>query len=164
MIALEAITALLVGLAVLVLILGPLVGSRSAEPPAAALDEPEEFEETRKGMALGALKEIEFDRATGKLSEEDYEALKAKYTIRAVEILREEQTDPVEALIAARVKSLRDGQVPSCPTCGPRPESDAAFCSSCGSRLEGAMVCPICGGGLVPGGRFCGSCGSAVAA
>ena len=164
MIALEAITALLVGLAVLVLILGPLVGNRSAAPPAPALDEPEEFEETAKGMALGALKEIEFDRATGKLSDEDYQALKAKYTMRAVEILREEGTDPIEAMIAARVQTLRAGGPRVCPTCGPRPESDAAFCSTCGVRLDGVPVCPSCGGGLEPGGRFCGTCGTAIAA
>jgi hypothetical protein len=31
-------------------------------------------------MALAALKEIEFDRETGKLSDADYELLKTRYT------------------------------------------------------------------------------------
>jgi len=35
-------------------------------------------------VALRALKEIEFDRATGKLSDTDYEQLKAKYTQAAL--------------------------------------------------------------------------------
>src|SRR6059036_3830150 len=40
-------------------------------------------------VALRALKEIEFDRATGKLSDTDYDALKQKYTTLAVETLRD---------------------------------------------------------------------------
>ena len=40
--------------------------------PHRARDEPEDLEETPKGIALAALREIEFDRATGKLSDEDY--------------------------------------------------------------------------------------------
>ena len=35
-------------------------------------------------VALRALKEIEFDRATGKLSDTDYDQLKAKYTQEAL--------------------------------------------------------------------------------
>ena len=76
--------------------------------------EPLDPEETPKGVALAALKEIEFDRETGKLSDEDYEFLKAKYTMAAVEALRGEQvasvSNDIEALIAARVRSLRSAR------------------------------------------------------
>src|SRR3989442_11196200 len=41
-----------------------------------------------QAVALRALKEIEFDRATGKLSDTDYEQLKAKYTEAALAALR----------------------------------------------------------------------------
>src|SRR6266571_4289748 len=41
-------------------------------------------------VALRALKEIEFDRATGKLSDTDYDALKAEYTAAALAALRAE--------------------------------------------------------------------------
>ena len=44
-----------------------------------------------QAVALRALKEIEFDRATGKLSDSDYEQLKAKYTAEAVAAMRGEQ-------------------------------------------------------------------------
>ena len=53
--------------------------------------EPLDPEETAKGVALTALKEIEFDRETGKLSDADYELLKGKYTAAALEALRMEQ-------------------------------------------------------------------------
>ena len=68
--------------------------------------------------AIDALREIEFDRETGKLSETDYAALKSRYTERAV-------------------SEMRGGGAQSavCPNCGMRPEPDAKFCSSCGSPL-----------------------------
>ena len=53
-------------------------------------DEPTDLEETPKGIALSALKEIEFDQATGKLSDEDYAMLKGKYTAQALQALRAE--------------------------------------------------------------------------
>src|SRR2546426_9361780 len=44
-----------------------------------------------QAVALRALKEIEFDRATGKLSDTDYDQLKAKYTQEALAAMREER-------------------------------------------------------------------------
>src|SRR6266849_1729928 len=41
-----------------------------------------------RAVAVRALKEIEFDRATGKLSDVDYEALEREYTAAAVAALR----------------------------------------------------------------------------
>src|SRR6266480_4118831 len=43
-----------------------------------------------RAVALRALKEIEFDRATGKLSDADYDALKTRYTAEALAALRAE--------------------------------------------------------------------------
>ena len=48
--------------------------------------------------------------------------------------------------------------VDACATCGPRPEPDAIFCSSCGRFLGGP--CPGCGAATdQPGARFCPACG-----
>jgi hypothetical protein len=143
---LEAVAAALVGLAGLVLVLEPLLRRhRHPLPPAA---EPIDPEETPRGVALSALKEIDFDRATGKLSETDYHFLKAKYTALALEALRAAESPatflPAEALIAARVQALRAGESGAlrCRTCGPRPEPDAIFCSTCGLRLESIASAP----------------------
>jgi hypothetical protein len=66
--------------------------------------------------------------------------------------------DPVEAAVRA-VQARR----PKCPTCGPRPESDATYCSGCGHYLPGA--CGSCGTAVeLPGARFCNSCGAQLAA
>ena len=134
----EAIAAALVGLAALWLGLQPLFTAGKPLPPSEPLD----LEETPRGVALAALKEIDFDRETGKLSEADYQFLKAKYTAIALEALRTESDDTsaerLEAMIAARVRAVRTPGVdsgPRCGTCGPRPEPDAVFCSTCGHRL-----------------------------
>lgn len=164
--ALEAIAAALVGMLAVYVVLRPIFS-----PPEPALPaEPLDPEETPKGVALTALKEIEFDRETGKLSDADYELLKQKYTASALEALRAEEraagpTD-VEAMIAARVRSLRSAPAgaPSCATCGPRPEADAAFCSGCGRRLQAGGACERCGAPLAPDSRFCEGCGTRVAA
>lgn len=70
----------------------------------------------RESSAVEALRELEFDRQTGKLSDADYDALKARYTAQAV-------------------TAMRAGNAPICETCGPRPEPDAEYCSRCGARL-----------------------------
>lgn len=160
--AAEAVAAVVLGGLVLWLILEPLFRPVAAAP---AFLEPLDPEETRRGIALIALKEIDFDRATGKLSDRDYEELKAKYTTEALAALREDQSpaDAVEALIADRVRSLEQATShPACARCGPRPEPDAKFCSSCGSPLGPAPECRVCHAPLEPGSRFCSACGVAA--
>lgn len=167
----EAVLAAAVALIVLWIVLRPLARRDSAAPPAA---EPLDPEETPKGVALAALKEIEFDRATGKLSDPDYEQLKARYTRAAVAALRVEAArgapDDVEAMIAGRVRGLRFAgastppSAPACATCGPCPEPDAVFCSSCGLRLRAPEACPHCAAPLPLDSRFCEACGARVAA
>jgi hypothetical protein len=128
---------------------------------------------------VSALREIEFDRATGKLSDTDYAELKASYTRDAIDAMRSSDNreaeravrpaataaggmlavdDPAEAAILRyRVRGS------DCPSCGPRPESDAAFCSDCGRFLGGS--CAGCGAPATEAGaRFCTNCGKTLAA
>ena len=167
--ALEALAALVVGLAALGFVLAPVLWPHEAAPE---LPEPVDPEETRRGIALAALHEIEFDQATGKLSDEDYAMLKGKYTAQALQALRAEDGLPVavgptgiEAGIAARAVAIRAEGVSglACPHCGPRPELDAVFCSTCGAGLD-ARTCNDCGATLPSGSRFCDQCGKRVAA
>ena len=117
-----------------------------------------------QAVALRALKEIEFDRATGKLSDADYDDLHAKYQAAALAALRAEQgaasREPRPAP-APRSPLL----APTCPVDGPRPEPDAVFCSACGRRLGTAPgYCARCGSALDTDARYCNRCGSRVAA
>jgi hypothetical protein len=118
--------------------------------------------------AVTALREIEFDRATGKLSDVDYAELKRRYTQEAVIAMRREglavaasgaaPDDEIEAVIRA----FRAGQA-SCRTCGPRPEPDADFCSNCGRYLHDG--CASCGAPVEAlDARYCMNCGTRLAA
>jgi Double zinc ribbon len=156
--------AVVLGAGIIWLVLQPLVWPARPKP---AVYIPPEPEETRRGVALAALRDLELDRETGKLSDDDYAWLKARYTGEAVAALRAEDAtggeSDIEQLIAARAKAMAGGP-PACPICGPRPEADALFCSTCGTRLGSVDDCARCGAALPADGRYCELCGTAVAA
>ncbi len=116
--------------------------------------------------AVGALREIEFDRATGKLSDADYAALKSRYTAEALEAMRAADAGaiPSEAEDLAEEAILRyRKRAVGCAVCGPRPDPDALYCSTCGRYLPGR--CNGCGATVnEPAARFCVSCGKTLAA
>ena len=121
----------------------------------------------RRERAVEALREIEFDQATGKLSDADYEMLKARYTRQAVAAMRSEADASAvdESEIEAAIRRARAAQAegPACGVHGMRPESDAIYCSDCGRFLGGG--CAHCGAGTsAPGARFCEACGHRLAA
>jgi hypothetical protein len=124
-----------------------------------------------QAVALRALKEIEFDRATGKLSDADYDALHGQYQAAALAALRGEGGERGAGSGTTRPQPAPRSPLPAprCPVDGPRPEPDAVFCSTCGRRLaqrEGSTTgyCARCGTTLEAGARFCASCGSRIAA
>jgi hypothetical protein len=127
----EAIAALVVGLALIWLVLQPIVAPAPQAPEAY---EPPDPEETPRGRALLALKEIEFDRATGKLSDDDYTMLHNRYSARALAVLDE----AAEPLAGTSGQAPAAGG-PSCPTCGGGTVPHAAFCGACGTSLSGGI-------------------------
>ena len=162
------ILALMIGavlaIGALAFVLQPLFfGPRSLKASPLPAAEP-----SSESRATIALREIEFDRATGKLSESDYEELKARYTNEAMLEMRREPkrvevaNQPSDDEIEAAVRAYRAGR-PTCPDCGPRPEADAVYCSNCGRFLRGR--CATCGAPVVsPDARFCINCGTRLAA
>lgn len=146
-------------------ILAPQTQERGTEGGGGAddWDDPEE-DVSAQAVALRALKEIEFDRATGKLSDADYEALKQQYTEEALAVLRagKGETGKAESTQPPPVSRFPS---PVCPTDGPHPEADALFCSTCGRRLGAAPgYCAGCGSALETEAHYCHSCGARVAA
>lgn len=123
--------------------------------------------------AVDTLREIEFDRETGKLSDADYLALKKTYTERALSELRAADAGASANVVpptASVTASVTASATPSpgvaalvCPECGPRVESDALYCSTCARYLPGS--CVACGATVAEAGaRYCGSCGRRLAA
>ena len=104
------IVGTLLAISALAFVLWPLLVPRAIRAAAAAPNVP------APDYAVDALRELEFDRATGKISDADYASLKARYTQKALNV-------------------MRAGDRIICDRCGPRPEPHAAFCSNCGDPL-----------------------------
>lgn len=153
--------ALLAVFAVVLPILRPPVG---APKPSILFDEPEDDPvEHRKALALAALKEIEFDRATGKLSDADYQAMLERYTREAVEALR--------AADAPAAQAAEAGAPPAVVVAaGSGGNGHAAEPEDAVERLiakarqagKGQKFCINCGAVLEGSGRFCVECGARV--
>jgi hypothetical protein len=171
-------TALALG--ALTLVLSPLLGAVDESPreipretPAARKARERELANT----AVDALREIEFDRETGKLSDTDYAELKQRYTREALAELRaadaaaatssggapvRPSATAVDDAVEAAIQRARTMQK-QCGVCGPRPEPDATYCSSCGRYLP--EQCGTCGARVdLVGSRFCSGCGTHLAA
>lgn len=138
------------------LIAGPIATPRRRVPTARQNANAVEQE------AIVALREIEFDRVTGKLSDSDYVELKARYTERALQAMRVREPGQSDEAIEAAVLAYR-ARMQRCASCGPRPEPDAVYCSNCGRYLPG--MCADCGAKVTESGAsFCRSCGGRLAA
>lgn len=102
-----------------------------------------------KALTLRSIKELEFDRAMGKVSPQDFDDMAGRLRARALGIMKQLDAgttayrEVIEKELAARLaKSAPDTAAPApvpaitdrC-ACGVRNDSDARFCKACGSSL-----------------------------
>ena len=104
---LESLAAGLVALGLLWLVVQPIIAPATESAPVV---EPPEPEETACGRALPALNEIDFDSATGKLSDADYAELQARYERAAIATME------------------------GCGKCGGALGEQDLYCGACGAR------------------------------
>jgi hypothetical protein len=95
--------------------------------------------ERDKALTLRAIKELEFDQAMGKVSNDDYVEMRDRLRARAVRLMA--QLDgaalyrtQIEKDLQAMATTTRTS--PECAACGTRNDGDARFCMSCGAALE----------------------------
>jgi len=107
-----------------------------------------------KNALLRALKDIEYERAAGKIGEADWKRLDASYRGRAKDVLAELDKDlgpwrakaeklaqerlgkSVEPYRSASARSEQSAPTrPTCRTCAAVNEPDAVFCKKCAARL-----------------------------
>ena len=107
--------------------------------------------EREKALTLRSIKELEFDRAMDKVSQEDFDQMAGRLRARAMGIMQQLDAgtgvyrQQVERELAARIASkpdIRAGratkQQRACE-CGTANDPDARFCKACGNKLtEGA--------------------------
>ena len=148
---------LLLALLAVLLVLEPVLRAAQgraapfAEPIFSDSDDEDDPVLRRRDRALAALREIEFDRATGKLSDEDFQRMYERYSAEALEAIHQADAateapaaeavagpgaeDAIEALIAsARTDAARAGRR-FCMECGAPLEGSGRFCMECGSRV-----------------------------
>lgn len=118
-----AVFAILMVLVVATYVVLPLL----ARPDATSVDTPgpgNELWNREKAVAVLAISEADFDRATGKLSEEDYRVLRSDYEGRALHAM-----DEIEKMVPATQTAE---VVRYCGDCGTAFAPGDAFCGGCG--------------------------------
>jgi hypothetical protein len=133
---------------------------------------PEELQDlyARKESTYSALKELEFDYKTGKLSEVDFRELDAKYRHEAIELL--EAIDLLEKGEEPKPRGKRKAeQAAAVPATTARQRGTGRpAAGGSGARATGngrakvgqGRTCPECDAENPTHARFCGSCGEAL--
>lgn len=163
--ALATFAATSLGPAILVLAAGGLLGAiallwaslRSLfgdAPIDDALDEAAALSRTHRGtragerkrIALRALKDLEHEHSVGKIDDDDYMRLVARYRADAkvairemdeeVSVHREKAEELVRAHLEGRAKAKAKAARIPCPACKTKNDPDAAFCKKCGASMR----------------------------
>ena len=130
----------------------PLVTSRPVERTEMVGGRTRAALDREKTLVLRSIKELEFDRAMGKVSDADFHEMGTRLRARAKRLLQQLDAegagyrDRIERELAAR---LAEADVPrnaparrACARCGTSNEPDAKFCKGCGASLIGGPAGP----------------------
>lgn len=128
--ALVVLVALAAG-GVFAFVAAPLRPRAEAEP---LPDRVEDAARHEREAVYAALRDLEHDHETGKVSDEDHVSMRAELRARAAALLRTERAGAAAAAGAAPAAAAESG----CPTCGAALRPVDRFCAQCGERIAGA--------------------------
>jgi hypothetical protein len=132
----------------------PLVRKESATGATSLSGRSRAVLERGKMLALRSIKELEFDRAMGKIAQADYDEMSGRLRRRAMRLIqqldantsyREQIETELAALVTAAdaaprtqhpAPSTAPGTGFDCPSCGTGNDADARFCKQCGTSLK----------------------------
>jgi hypothetical protein len=112
----------------------------------------------RKEALVRALRELEFDHSTEKITAEDYERYRLKLERQAIGVMREldavhggkQWREKVDAYIQDNLPELEaPPEKPerltalACKNCGATLKADDRFCAKCGERVQDDSVGPM---------------------
>ena len=136
-----------IGLAAMFFALWPVMKGSSGRIEALAFSSNYKWDNLlqEKEEAVSAVKEIEFDYASGKLSSEDYSRLISGYEDRVIKLLKElddyEAADSVSQDIEDQIRALRKGGgAKNCPQCENSMMAGYKFCPTCGTEMTRQKV------------------------
>jgi RNA polymerase subunit RPABC4/transcription elongation factor Spt4 len=121
--------------------------------------------EDKKARLYTAIKDLDFEKAAGKVSNEDYESARSDYLAQTAEVLAEidrlgveTKTPKSEPKAESETSETVGNRV--CSSCGETSREGAKFCIACGQAFEHA--CSQCGEALPPEAKFCPECGRGI--
>jgi hypothetical protein len=103
--------------------------------------------EREKSLVLRSIKELEFDKAMGKIAPKDFDEMAGRLRARAVMLMKQldEGASAYREIIEREVRNriqarsedraVRTAENTKC-ACGTFNDADAAFCKRCGTKLE----------------------------
>ena len=101
--------------------------------------------EREKRLVLRSIKELEFDKAMGKVADADFDDMAGRLRQRAVGLmqrieqgetgLRERIANDLTAMTSRSSRSSRKVNAQQCLACQTLNDADARFCKSCGAQL-----------------------------
>ena len=140
--------ASLVGLAVL-RVIKPLTQKEPVAMPVMVGSRSRAAVEREKTLVLRSIKELEFDRAMGKVSEGDFEEMGRRLRVLAIRLMKQLDVDAVDYMaliereLQGRLGSAAEERVAPaaaaegvCEHCGTVNDEDARFCKECGKSLS----------------------------
>ncbi len=104
-----------------------------ADAPLSEPVAPAELLDRQKREAYAAIKEAEFDRQMGKLSDADFETLTEKYRLQALAAISGLEAKSESADRGAGRNPIR---LAFCATCGHKLPTKANFCPACGRGIK----------------------------
>jgi hypothetical protein len=98
--------------------------------------------EQEKALALRTIKELEFDRAMGKLSDDDFREMSVRLRARAARLIKrldagDGYRPQIERELANRLGQIAEPSSGTrhCSACNTLNERDARFCKQCGAPV-----------------------------
>lgn len=129
--------------------LRPLTQKEYQETAAMAGSRTRAAVEREKTLVLRSIKELEFDRAMGKVSDRDFDEMGRRLRERALRLMKQLDVEAVDfhALIehelGERLAASGESTTPAvsltglvCGTCQTENDRDASFCKGCGTSLS----------------------------
>ena len=120
--------------------------------------------EREKTLVLRSIKELEFDRAMGKVSDKDFTVLSAALRVRAAGLLRQlDSSTGYRGLIEKEIVRRVGGPVEVAqhePAQGDGRREHAGPAKTVAEQASESVACPSCGTTSDPDARFCKSCGT----